>query len=237
MKKEEIKAEDDDDVFPQPLKLETLAESKPIVDDVLEETLSTPTGVKYVASMLKQYEPLASKYMTLYITDDKSIDKTLHGVRYVDDEWQFGNKALTVDKKDNIYIDNVKYQVTEGLFELIFRKDPDQNVLTKKDHDTYVEILKKANVLKKKYNPFGPAQGSRSKKYMSIIAPHLRSKSGSGLRKHYNVHAPDWIYWNDPNELVEILMLLVASRDAGHTGHDNEILSIIEELREEGYVE
>lgn len=39
-------------------------------------------------------------------------------------------------------------------------------------------------------------------------------------------------YWNDPNELVERLRLIVASTSAGHTGHHNEISSIIEELRE-----
>jgi hypothetical protein len=39
-------------------------------------------------------------------------------------------------------------------------------------------------------------------------------------------------YWADPNELVDRLKLMIASRDAGHSGHDNEILSIIEELRE-----
>lgn len=34
--------------------------------------------------------------------------------------WQFGSKAFTVDKEDNIYVDNAKYQGTEGFFELIF---------------------------------------------------------------------------------------------------------------------
>ncbi|KAL4709402.1 hypothetical protein ACJJTC_001198 [Scirpophaga incertulas] len=42
----------------------------------------------------------------------------------------------------------------------------------------------------------------------------------------------DYVYWDDPNELVERLKLLIASRDAGNTGLHNEIISIIEELRE-----
>lgn len=42
----------------------------------------------------------------------------------------------------------------------------------------------------------------------------------------------NYTYWDDPNELVERLRLLTASQTAGHTGHDNEIISIIEELRE-----
>ena len=43
---------------------------------------------------------------------------------------------------------------------------------------------------------------------------------------------PDYIYWDDPNELVDRLRLLMASQAAGNPSHNNEILSIIEELRE-----
>lgn len=39
-------------------------------------------------------------------------------------------------------------------------------------------------------------------------------------------------YWDDPNELVARLMLLTASKSAGHTSHNNEIISIVEELKE-----
>lgn len=226
-----------DDVFPKTLNLETLVESTPIAEKVLEETLSTPEGAEYIKHFLQQYGPLASKYMILYVTDDKTIDKTLHGLRYVDNEWQFGNKTFTVDKEDNIYIDDTKYEGTPGLFELIFLKEPNQDIITKTDYDMYVKILNTASVLKKRYDPFGSGQGSRSKKYVSIIAPRLRSKSGTGFIKHYHQKAPDLVYWDDPNELVERLILLIASKDAGHSNHDNEILSITEELREAGYIE
>lgn len=251
--KQEVKSEHDDvfleqdaddekfpehrGVLPRPLKLETLAESKPATDSVLEDMMSTPAGIEYVQTMLNQYGPLASKYMTLYVADDKTIDKSYHGLKYVDNEWKFGNKTFNVDEEDNIYIDGKKHEGTRGLFELIFVKDPDKNIVSQSDYDTYLEILKSASVLKRRYNPVGPAQGSRTKKYMTIIAPHLRTKSGTGLVKHYNKNVPDLMYWDDPNELVERLMLLVASRDAGHSNHDNEILSIQEELRESGYIE
>ena len=43
----------------------------------------------------------------------------------------------------------------------------------------------------------------------------------------------DYVYWNDVNELVDRLKLLVAEKSAGNNSHDNEIMSIIEELREE----
>ena len=46
----------------------------------------------------------------------------------------------------------------------------------------------------------------------------------------------DYVHWNDPNELVDRLRLLEASHQAGHNAHNNEILSIIEELCEAGLI-
>ena len=42
----------------------------------------------------------------------------------------------------------------------------------------------------------------------------------------------DYAFYDNPNELVDRLRLLVASTMAGNDGHHNEIMSIIEELRE-----
>lgn len=53
--------------------------------------------------------------------------------------------------------------------------------------------------------------------------------------KKYNPNT-DLIYWDDPNELIDRLKILVASREAGNSNHDNEILAIIEELREAGII-
>ncbi|XP_066581436.1 uncharacterized protein [Prorops nasuta] len=51
-----------------------------------------------------------------------------------------------------------------------------------------------------------------------------------------NNHVKDYVYWDNPNELVDRLKLLIASKNAGHTNHDNEIISIIEEMREDGVI-
>jgi len=44
------------------------------------------------------------------------------------------------------------------------------------------------------------------------------------------------IVMNDPNEFVNRLRLLEALLQVGHNAHDNEILSIIEELCEAGLI-
>jgi len=50
--------------------------------------------------------------------------------------------------------------------------------------------------------------------------------------KSYSKENRGYKYWDDPNELIERLRLLLASESAGNTNHKNEMISIIEELRE-----
>lgn len=69
-----------------------------------------------------------------------------------------------------------------------------------------------------------------------VKSTQLAKKGGSLPKlKKYNPNT-DFIYWDDVNELVDRLKILIASRDAGNSNHYNEILSIIEELTEAGII-
>jgi len=50
-----------------------------------------------------------------------------------------------------------------------------------------------------------------------------------------NDNAIDYVHWDDPNDLMDCLRLLDASHRADNNAHDNEMLSIIEELCEAAY--
>ena len=88
--------------------------------------------------------------------------------------------------------------------------------------------------------------GNKGYKYKHVIAPLIgvtattsSAKRGGGLPRSKIVNDSkniDYVHWDDPNELVNRLRLLDASHQAGNDSHDNEILSIIEELREAGIV-
>ena len=89
--------------------------------------------------------------------------------------------------------------------------------------------------------------GVKSKKYNKYIGPFLNTKAlkrktveGSGLLPKYKIArknmSMDYVYWDDPNELVDRLRLLIAEQSAGNPSHVNEIHSIIEELREGDYI-
>lgn len=61
---------------------------------------------------------------------------------------------------------------------------------------------------------------------------------GKGLEKTFIPYTENIVYeyYDDPNELVDRLMLLVSSKTAGNTNHDQEINSIVEELRERNII-
>ena len=50
-------------------------------------------------------------------------------------------------------------------------------------------------------------------------------------------YRPEYIYWDDPNELVERLRLITAAYQAGNAAHSNEIMAILEELREANLIQ
>lgn len=89
-------------------------------------------------------------------------------------------------------------------------------------------------------NSLGKVKGNRGHKYKDFIS-RLRFSGDapvdkSGGRLLARPALAQYVYWDDPNELVERLELLVSERDAGHMGLDNEMLSILEELQERGLI-
>jgi len=93
-----------------------------------------------------------------------------------------------------------------------------------------------------------PVKSNKGHKYKNIIALllvyHRTSGTNTGSGIGTNIPSAvrltdnemDYVHWDDPNELVDRLQLLNASRRADNNAHDNEILSIIEELREAGLI-
>jgi hypothetical protein len=61
------------------------------------------------------------------------------------------------------------------------------------------------------------------------------TKKGSGLYKDV-IPQTQLVYYDDPNELVTRLNLITSSQIASNTGVNNEIISILEELRERNII-
>lgn len=192
--------------------------------------------------------PLIEKHL---LEDDENISIPF-GIRSDNDRLMIGNTPATfstISDADSsittfIKIGNTSYEITPGLTELLLRKNPKLNLASESDKLIYKDILLNTNVHKRDYNPGGQIKGDKGKKYTQLIRPllnldgkHSDIKHGGNipLLKKYKKNT-DLIYWDDPNELVERLKLLTASKDAGNSNHDNEIISIIEELKEAGII-
>lgn len=159
----------------------------------------------------------------------KEIDNVYGPHKDVNGEWKFGDSKIKLEE-DKIIIGNQKWALTPGLFTLMFYKVPKN--YDKSELEIYKKILINTNAHRRDYTPNGQIKGSKAFKYKNIIGKLFKeNKTGSGLMK-LNSNKPNFIYWDDPNELVDRLRLLIASQNAGHNNHNNEIVSIIEELYE-----
>lgn len=171
----------------------------------------------------------------LQIINSSDWDRA-YGVRKLRDEYKIGDSIISISDSE-IKVGDTKYPCTPGLMELLFKRIVNQDQVTDNDVAAYRKIILTTNAHCKHYTTFGAIRDPKSQKYLRYISKFQPLHSGKGLIPKYKtarkIKRPiDYVYWNDPNELVDRLRLLTAARSAGNTNHSNEILSIIEELRE-----
>lgn len=190
--------------------------------------------------------PTKSENNVVELLQKDNIDKALNiafGVRSEGGKLLIGNVPIAIKSSDSstemssITLNNKTYELTPGLSELLFENKPNITKICEKDKLTYKDILIHTNAHKRGYIQSGQIQGNSGMKYCKIIRPLFFEtdslKQGGNLPtlKKYNSNT-DLVYWDDPNELIDRLKVLIASKDAGNTNHDNEIISILEELKE-----
>lgn len=197
------------------------------------------TQPNIVDEFLDQYDPLPQVYIDGLLRDTEGEYDTTSGP-HIDpgtNSLRLGRSVLEIDGKD-IVVDGIRYKGTPGLYELIFKSEP--LGYNKEDGDRYRDILNRTSVHRRNYDPNQQIKGNKGRKYVHVIKPltfrqRATTFSGSGSigeKMTYTKVPYQFVYWDDINELVDRLKLLIASQQAGHTGHTNEIASIIEELRE-----
>lgn len=179
---------------------------------------------------LEQYNPLPRKYIREMHEDNENKFDHKYGFRHdpIQEKFYIGNSEINIDGND-IIVKGKRYKGSTGVYELLFKKQPSP-IFSEHDEEIYLDILKNTNAARRFYQSNQKISGSKLEKFQKIIEPHI---SGKGIfLEANNKNSIDYIHWDNPNELVDRLRLLLASIEAGHTGHQNEITSIIEELRE-----
>lgn len=190
-------------------------------------------------------ESVKDKYLKLLDDSIKNEMDNIYGVKKAGGTYMLGNSQIKFDR-DMIIVNNHIYPKSNGLMELIFKRQPDQSICTSSDQENYRNILEATSAHRVKHNQHGKLRTSKSAKYKNIILPMFTNsksesnKKGGSLLPRYKTAKLnsniDYVYWEDPNEIIDRLRLLIAERTAGNNSHDNEIHSIVEELRESGYI-
>jgi hypothetical protein len=203
---------------------------------------------------LSQYNELPRKYIEGWVLDtSKEYDTTYIRHDRTREIFTLGNSKVNI-VGDDMEINNQTFKGTPGLYELVFKTSPNQDVISKNDLTNFTEMLLLTNAHKRRFDPNEVRQGTKAQKYLNVIKPlidiaqqktqgqnprgqiiSLPNYTGSGSSVYKNLQnksQTDFIYWDDPNELVDRLRLLYASTSSGNNAHQNEIISIIEELRE-----
>lgn len=171
------------------------------------------------------------KYLNQVKNKDNRVDVTF-GVRKLTKGYKFGDSSFS-HKGKFFKIKGEEYRVTPGLTELLFKKNPQQEIITPNDIDTYRNLVIKTNAHKKNYKADKSPRIDKSIKFKTYLAD-LVSGHGFKISKKHNI--TEYVYWDNPNELVERLKLLDAEKAAGNNNHDNEVQNILEELKEYGYI-
>lgn len=153
------------------------------------------------------------------------LDKTYGPKKQSNECITLGNKDVEFNQ-NSLLIEENTYPLTPGIVRLLFNKNPKS--YTEQDLETYRSILVQTSA----HLTLDSKIKCKGNKYKNIISKLFTS--GDGLSKKLQKH--NLIYWNDPNELVDRLRLLIASKAAGNTGVSNEIISIFEELLEAGLI-
>lgn len=216
-------------------------------------------GTQSFTDYLTEFHELPRNYIEGLVHNDSEYDHKT-GVRHdsIQEKYYIGSAVIDFIGPD-IKVGHKLYKGTTGLYELLFKNYPQG--FSKDDEDAYKEILDTGNAYRVNFDPLERKLGLRTDKYRNIIKPlvgdvtlntskknialntskknitvNTSKRFGKGIYKEVNDNFIDHVYWDDPNELVNRLRLLVASQTAGHTGHTNEIVSIVEELRESGII-
>lgn len=192
--------------------------------------------------------------------EKRKILDTLYGFRVVDNRLLLGDAVVKVKGEDpnlTYEVNGRQFPITPGLTHLLLETVPRQDSYNDNDLEIYKDMIVHTNAHKTGYKRTGGIKRHvatpKYNKILKLLFPPKRrptftgdgiekfaGKRGGGCMKKPQMSYKtvnkmgkfNYTYWDDPNELVDRLRILMSSKSVGHTGHENEMISIVEELRE-----
>ena len=196
-----------------------LKEQKQLFENMLNNT----NNPKAITESDLETETIKEDIATKYIGNKNSDE--VYGIRKEGTKLYMGEKEVKLNDKRDIIIDDVTYEGTPGLWDLIMEKNRgkiarnyEEDKYTNNDLINYKKILQHSRSI---YRKDGKLKGGRSPKY-SFIKEVLSIEEGEGIK---TVTIPC-----DPNDLLKRMDLLIASKKAGNTGVDQELKAVLKSL-------
>jgi len=226
------------------------ANTRSLVEHTFKPIIKPLTEISQKTEKYNTFEPKIEKeYSKVSKAEDSTLDNSFQTNKNqtVINKWfqpqkidkiygpkQLSNGVIKLGKKeidfdgDTLNIEEKSYLLTPGLEQLLFLKDP--KLYLSQDLNIYKEIL--AQTSAHLSNSLRIKKGGHKYNIILKLFPSGKGLNYGGLKlqKH------NLIYWDNANELVDRLRLLLASQAAGNTSVSNEILSIFEELYEAGII-
>lgn len=212
--------------------------------DRLLEVSKTSDYATQIENYLRMFNIYARPHLRNMLTGNSEGLDNVYGPRIANSgQLTLGDNILGLDR-NNVYLADGKVQVpaSEGVMNLLFLRNPPGNSYTGEDLAYYRDLVIHSNVARQGFSSLRPPNTS-GMKYKTLLKRLLNPdgssssipRMGRGIVASSTIK-PRFIYFDDPNELVNRLRLLMASQAAGHDAHDPEVVSIIDELKEGGYI-
>ena len=84
--------------------------------------------------------------------------------------FRIGNAEVVIDQESNVFAKGKSYRGTPGLYELLTRKEVDQCFITKRDLQSYREILEATHRHLENNYPAGVIKTTRGAKFKDVIS-------------------------------------------------------------------
>ena len=161
---------------------------------------------------------------------------------------QMGTKNVLI-QNNNIIVDDVTYEGTEGLWSLVMDTKPKKASYTNRDVDQYKELLKQTDVLFEPHNAGSKRRPRSSTKWKQTIEPLILedrdffeekttgSKHGEGICGHRDQPEKQIAFLpGDVPGLQTKMKLLLAEFLAGNHTTRNELVRVLDELKRRGKI-
>jgi len=118
----------------------------------------------------RHFGAVASPYVSVYVYRTGNLDRDYGMRRDADGSFRIGNDEVVIDQDSNVFVKGKSYRGTRGLFELLTRKKVDQSFITRRDIQSYREILEATHGHHENNDPAGVIKTTRGAKFKDVTS-------------------------------------------------------------------